>query len=76
MLSILYEGQDTDARVVSGVVEDLAYYGDMTYYDVVLEGSQRAVTISMKNLVGRPVLERGAQTRVSWDPRSLVAFGA
>lgn len=76
MLSILYEGQETDARVASGVVEDLAYYGDMTYYDVLLDGTERPVTISMKNLVGRPVLDRGTQTRVSWDPRSLVAFGA
>ena len=76
MLSILFEGQETGARVASGVVEDLAYYGDMTYYDVMLEGTTRPVTISMKNLVGRPVLERGAITRVSWDPRSLIAFGA
>jgi spermidine/putrescine transport system ATP-binding protein len=75
-LSILFDGQETGARVAQGVVEDLAYYGDMTYYDVRLEGTERPVTISMKNLVGRPVLERGAQARVSWDPRSLVAFGA
>jgi spermidine/putrescine transport system ATP-binding protein len=75
-LSILFDGQETDARMAQGVVEDLAYYGDMTYYDVRLEGTERPVTISMKNLVGRPVLERGAPTRVSWDPRSLVAFGA
>ncbi len=38
--------------------------------DVRLDGTERPVTISMKILVGRPVLERGSVTRVSWDPRS------
>ncbi|PTX56469.1 spermidine/putrescine transport system ATP-binding protein [Litoreibacter ponti] len=75
-LSILYEGQDGAGHVVEATVHDLAYYGDMTYYDVVLDGATKPVTISMKNLISRPVLERGTKTRVSWDPRSLVIFAA
>ncbi|WP_287187581.1 ABC transporter ATP-binding protein [Rhodovulum sp.] len=73
-MSILFPGETTDRRVATGVVEDLAYYGDMTYYEVRLEGVERPMTISMKNLVGRPVLERGTEARVAWDARSLVLF--
>ncbi|SFR53387.1 ABC transporter ATP-binding protein [Litoreibacter janthinus] len=75
-LSILFEGQPSTGREVDAVVQDLAYYGDMTYYEVTLEGSSTPVTISMKNLISRPVLERGTKTRVQWDERSLVIFAA
>jgi spermidine/putrescine transport system ATP-binding protein len=75
-LSILFDGQKAEGRVVDATVQDLAYYGDMTYYDVTLDGSSTPVTISMKNLISRPVLERGTKTRVQWDERSLVIFAA
>lgn len=75
MLSILFEGQHGE-REATGSVVDLAYYGDMTYYDVQLDGTETVVTISMKNLVDRPILERGSNARIGWDPRSLVVFGA
>ncbi len=71
-LAILFEGQTTEWRVVDGVVDEVVYYGDMTYYDVRVPGIDRPLTISMKNLIGRPVLEVGAPTRVVWDERSLV----
>ncbi|MGC9417723.1 MAG: ABC transporter ATP-binding protein [Rhodovulum sp.] len=73
-MSILFEGETTERRLAVGVVEDRAYYGDMTYYEVRLDGVEKPMTISMKNLVGRPVLERGVQARVAWDARSLVLF--
>ncbi|MBN2906456.1 MAG: ABC transporter ATP-binding protein [Rhodobacteraceae bacterium] len=73
-MSILFAGETTDRRVATGIVEDRAYYGDMTYYEVRLEGVERPMTISMKNLVGRPVLDRGAEARVAWDAGSLVLF--
>lgn len=75
-LSILFDGQEGNGAVVNATVQDLAYYGDMTYYEVTLEGSTTPVTISMKNLISRPVLERGTKTRVQWDARSLVIFAA
>lgn len=74
MLSILFDGETTHERVAEGLVEDVIYYGDMTYYEVGLDGAPGNVTISMKNRAGRPVLDRGARTRVSWDPRALVVF--
>ncbi|MDA8747835.1 ABC transporter ATP-binding protein [Litoreibacter sp.] len=76
-LSIVYEDPKLrGVSVVDGEVVDLHYYGDMTYYEVVLNGTTTPVTISMKNLTSRPVLERGASTRVSWDEGSLVVFAA
>ncbi len=75
-MSLLFEGEADRARVASGTVREVVYYGDMTYYEVVLDGLDSHVTISMKNLVDRPVLDVGARTRVTWDARALVAFAA
>jgi spermidine/putrescine transport system ATP-binding protein len=50
------------------------YYGDMTYYDVRLDGVAAPVRLSMRNVFGRPVLEIRARTRVAWNPGALVLF--
>ncbi len=34
------------------------------------------MTLSMKNLIGRPVLDVGARTKVIWDERALVVLPA
>ncbi|WP_210529810.1 ABC transporter ATP-binding protein [Rubellimicrobium arenae] len=73
-LGVLFPGETTDRRVAEGVVDEVVYYGDMTYYDVRVPGVQQPLTISMKNIIGRPVLEVGAPTRVVWDERSLVVL--
>ena len=58
-LAILYEGESTDRRVVavSWTRSSIYWAGDMTYYDVRVDGGGKPLTISMKNLIGRPVLE-------------------
>ncbi|EAR50960.1 ABC spermidine/putrescine transporter, ATPase subunit [Oceanicola granulosus HTCC2516] len=71
-LAILFEGESAPGRVVDGVVDEVVYYGDMTYYDVRIPGHDAPLNISMKNLIGRPVLEVGAPARVAWDERALV----
>ncbi|TNC51203.1 ABC transporter ATP-binding protein [Rubellimicrobium rubrum] len=73
-LGLLFPGETTDRRLAEGVVDEVVYYGDMTYYDVRVAGVERPLTISMKNLIGRPVLEVGAATQVVWDERSLVVL--
>ncbi|ANW33897.1 Fe3+/spermidine/putrescine ABC transporter ATP-binding protein [Ketogulonicigenium vulgare] len=73
-LAILYEGEQTDRRIVEGTVDEVVYYGDMTYYDVRIAGVEKPLTISMKNLISRPVLNVGEKTRVAWDERSLVVL--
>ena len=76
MMSILFEGEPDRGEIAEATIQDRAYYGDMTYYDVHLKNVPEPVTISMKNIIGRPVLEVGETTRVSWDARSLVLFAS
>ncbi|WP_439154647.1 ABC transporter ATP-binding protein [Yoonia sp.] len=73
-LAVLFEGETTDRKLVDGVVDEVVYYGDMTYYDVRIAGVEKPLNIAMKNLIGRPVLDVGARTRVVWDARSLVVL--
>ncbi|MDE3237776.1 MAG: ABC transporter ATP-binding protein [Paracoccaceae bacterium] len=76
-MTLLFEGdpEPTRARVAEGKVTEVVYYGDMTYYEVLLDGVEKPIQISMRNVVGRPVLQRGQRTRVAWDPAALVLFG-
>ncbi len=71
-LAILFEGETAPRREVQGVIDEVVYYGDMTYYDVRVAGIERPLTVSMKNLIGRPVLDVGAAARLAWDERALV----
>ncbi len=73
-LTLLADGEAGSAREASGVIDEVVYYGDMTYYDVRLEGLPEPVRLSMRNIVGRDVLDVGAPARVAWDPRAMVVF--
>ncbi|WP_022703803.1 ABC transporter ATP-binding protein [Pseudorhodobacter ferrugineus] len=73
-LTILFEGQTASDRESMAVIEEVVYYGDMTYYDVRLDGTEKPIRISMRNVFGRPVLDIGARTRVAWSPGALVLF--
>ena len=73
-LTILYDGQAASVRETPGTVEEVVYYGDMTYYDVKLDGVSSPVRLSMRNVPGRPVLDIGARARVAWSPDALVLF--
>ena len=78
--TLLFPSQPATARVTAGVIDEVVYYGDMTYYDVRLDGAARfdgigrPVRISMRNVFGRDVQDVGTRTRVSWSPGSLVLF--
>lgn len=75
-MSLIYGDEPVNPaqQIAEGVVDEVVYYGDMTYYDVRLDGLEEPVRLSMKNLISRPVLDRGVRTRVAWDPRSAVLF--
>lgn len=73
-LAILFDGEVSKSREVPAIVDEVVYYGDMTYYDVRIQDVPEPLTIAMKNLIGRPVLDVGDATRVSWDERALVLF--
>jgi spermidine/putrescine transport system ATP-binding protein len=73
-LTILYEGQTATDREAQGTVSEVVYYGDMTYYDVKLDGVAEPVRLSMRNVPGRPVLDIGERARIAWSPKALVLF--
>ena len=71
-LAILFDGETAPRREVRGTISEVVYYGDMTYYDVAVDGIDKPLVVSMKNLIGRPVLDVGASARLAWDERALV----
>lgn len=73
-LAILFEGDVAPQRETPAIVDEVVYYGDMTYYDVRIDGVDAPLTIAMKNLIGRPVLDVGDRARIGWDARALVVF--
>lgn len=73
-LTVLFDGQANGARIASGTVEEVTYYGDMTYYDVRFDGAPATVSVSMRNMPGREVLARGDRADLAWDPRAMVLF--
>ena len=79
-VSLVTAGAPGQARVAEGVIDEVVYYGDMTYYDVRLDGSAgfdgqaRPVRIAMRNVFGREVQDVGTRANVSWSPGSLVLF--
>jgi spermidine/putrescine transport system ATP-binding protein len=72
--TLLFEGQAATDRETMATVEEVVYYGDMTYYDVRLDGMTAPMRLSMRNVFGRPVLDIGTRTRVGWSPGALVMF--
>ncbi|MCF7700491.1 ABC transporter ATP-binding protein [Loktanella sp. M215] len=73
-LAILFDGETASRHEAPAIVDEVVYYGDMTYYDVRVKDVPEPLTIAMKNLIGRPVLDVGVSTRIAWDERALVVF--
>ncbi len=73
-LTILFDGQKAPDREAEATVEEVVYYGDMTYYDIRLDGAPSPMRLSMRNVPGRPVLDIGARARVAWSAQALVLF--
>jgi spermidine/putrescine transport system ATP-binding protein len=73
-LTMLFEGQKASDRETMAKVAEVVYYGDMTYYDVKLDGTDNPVRISMRNVFGRPILDIGMRISVAWSPGALVLF--
>ena len=72
--TLLFPGQEAEHRIAEGRIAEVVYYGDMTYYDVTLEGCETPVRISMRNVFGRPVLDIGAPARLNWSPGAVTLF--
>ena len=61
-------------RESEATIDEVVYYGDMTYYDLRLDGAGKVVRISMRNGFGRDVQCVGTRTRLAWSPGSLILF--
>jgi spermidine/putrescine transport system ATP-binding protein len=72
--TLLFEGQRAEGRETAGEIVEVVYYGDMTYYDVRLDGADRPVRVSMRNVFGREVPDVGTRTRLAWSPGALLLF--
>jgi putrescine transport system ATP-binding protein len=57
-----------DANVTTGVVEEIAYLGDISVYQVVLESGKR-IRVSQTNSV------RGNPDAITWEERVFVSWG-
>lgn len=79
-MTLLAEGAEAKGRFAPGTIDEVVYYGDMTYYDIRLDGGDRidgkpqVVRISMRNVFGRDVLPVGTRTRLSWSPGGVILF--
>ena len=73
-VTLLHPGQDAPGRTTDCTVTEVVYYGDMTYYDVTLDGAEAPLRISMRNVFGREVMEIGTRTRLAWQPGAMLLF--
>ena len=71
-MTLLVDDGATAARTTPGRISNATYYGDMTYYYVELPGLAEPVVVSMRNTVGRRILQPGETVQVGWAPESLV----
>ena len=71
-MTLLVDAGATAARTIPGRISNATYYGDMTYYYVELPGLAEPVVVSMRNTVGRRILQPGETVQVGWAPESLV----
>ncbi len=72
MLTVLYDGDQSAERIAEAQVVGTSYYGDMTYYSVLLPGHTEEVMISMRNTAGRSILSVGRKVSVGWGADSIV----
>lgn len=77
-VTLLAANAPASDRVTEGIIDEVVYYGDMSYYDVMLAGEgfdgEHEVRISMRNVFGRELPDLGTRVRVGWSPGSLILF--
>ena len=71
MLTIVYDKKLKQQKTFEATVSTRSYFGDMTYYEVLIGNTDIKANVSMRNTVGRPVLEPGTKTHVAWSNDSL-----
>ncbi len=72
LLTVLDPGQTAREHEATGIITDVEYRGELTYYDIQLEGADQPVVVSMRNTADRQILTEGATARIGWGNASAV----
>ena len=72
MLTLLDDDQQFVGRECKAEIVDVQYFGDMTYYEARLNGTEKVVTISMRNSSGRREHNIGSTARIGWNSDSIL----
>lgn len=72
LMTILAEDEIANENEINGVVVEVTYVGELTYYDIKLDGLEKPVVISMRNTIERKILADGDTARVGWGPGSII----
>ncbi len=72
MFTIITNGNQKMARIAKGKIVETQYFGDMTYFDANLFGTDKTVTISMRNSDIAYDIEIGTEVQIGWNPNSVL----
>ena len=71
-MTILDDEEQAYAKETPATVTEVEYRGEMTYYDVTIEGADKPVVVSMRNTSNRELREVGHHVRIGWENASAV----
>jgi len=76
LMTIVATGDAAHEHTADGKIIEAQYCGDMTYYDVLLDGTTEPVSVSMRNTSGRAILKEGNTAQIGWGSDSVVLLPA
>ncbi len=75
MFTIVTNENQLMAKIAKGKIVDTQYFGDMTYFDANLEGTEKIVTISMRNSDISYEIGNGEDVDIGWNQNSILILG-
>ncbi len=75
MMTVLYSAKEKSEHEFKAKIKNVSYYGDMTYYSVIISSFDGDISISMRNTAGRHVYSIGDEVRIGWGTESIVVLG-
>ncbi len=73
-LSILNNTGLSAEMKTNGKIVDVVYYGELTYYSVLLPNVKKPFELSMRNIIGRRVFDVGETVDIGWSPQAFVVW--
>ena len=75
MFTIITNERQAMANVAKGKIVETQYFGDMTYFDANLVGTNKTVTISMRNSDISYEIGNGKEVEIGWNQNSILVLG-